>query len=329
MGLISVIIPVYKSQKYIGKCLDSIIGQTYKDLEIILVDDGSPDQSGEICDEYAKIDERIVVIHTLNFGAWHARNIGLKYAKGEYIAFIDSDDFVDDMYLEHLYKKMDVDKADIVCGGNKEIFKDGRIIYNQYHNMNAVTEVYDHYYSFLSQKDFYTLMIWGKLIRREIIADIKFKSYKFSEDTLFMLELLKKSPKVVFIKEAEYNYVRQDNSVTMIAQYISPEYRESILDVSYEVYKIIADSDIKNLQKLKNEAQKNYIMDVYNSIWYLINIGKDRANYCKCRYAIKKHIKQAVHMEAIKPRQKFLFLIYNININLVWYLITFIGKMKK
>ena len=106
--LISVIIPVYKVEKYLNKCVDSVLNQTYKNLEIILVDDGSPDKCPEICDEYAKKDDRIKIIHKQNGGLSDARNVGIEKSTGEYITFIDSDDYVDSNYIEQLYKLFDI-----------------------------------------------------------------------------------------------------------------------------------------------------------------------------------------------------------------------------
>ena len=119
--IISVIVPVYKAEKYLEKCLDSIVGQTYKDLEIILVDDGSPDSSGRICDKYAENDNRIKVIHKKNGGDSSARNAGFKEATGKYIATIDSDDWIELDAYEKMLKKMIENNVDIVrCG----FFKD-------------------------------------------------------------------------------------------------------------------------------------------------------------------------------------------------------------
>ena len=101
--LITIVVPVYKVEQYLDKCVNSIINQTYKNLEIILVDDGSPDNCGKMCDEYAKNDNRIVVIHKENGGLSDARNAGIEIAKGKYISFIDSDDYVTEDYVEFLY----------------------------------------------------------------------------------------------------------------------------------------------------------------------------------------------------------------------------------
>lgn len=112
--LLSVIVPVYKVEPYLHRCIDSIRNQTYKNLQIILVDDGSPDNCGKICDEYAELDARIIVVHQKNRGLSGARNMGLRYAKGEYVAFVDSDDWISsDMYqtLVNLVELNDLDMA--------------------------------------------------------------------------------------------------------------------------------------------------------------------------------------------------------------------------
>lgn len=104
--LVSVVVPVYKTEKYLKKCVDSILVQTYPNLEILLIDDGSPDHCGEICDEYAKKDRRIRVFHNYNHGVSYSRNCGIKAATGEYLLFIDSDDYINPVYVEELVKSI-------------------------------------------------------------------------------------------------------------------------------------------------------------------------------------------------------------------------------
>lgn len=136
--LISVIVPVYNVEKYIDKCINSIINQTYKNLEIILVDDGSPDNCGNICDEYSKKDNRIIVIHKENGGVSSARNIGIKNAKGKWITFVDSDDWIENDYVEKLSKIGIQNKAEVVlCGYN-------RIYNNDKQPINAIGEIKDY-----------------------------------------------------------------------------------------------------------------------------------------------------------------------------------------
>lgn len=119
--MISVVVPVYKVEKYLERCINSVLSQSYKDLEVILVDDGSPDKCGKICDEYAKKDDRVKVIHKENGGQSSARNIGIQEAKGQYISFIDSDDYLEKNAYETLIKVATTTNADITEGGVQSI----------------------------------------------------------------------------------------------------------------------------------------------------------------------------------------------------------------
>ena len=163
--LISIVIPVYKVEKYLERCILSIINQNYSNLEIILVDDGSPDDCGLICDNWAKIDNRIRVIHKENGGLSDARNAGIKIATGEFITFIDSDDYVLDNYIEYLLELIFKYNADIaICNfhqlfeeTNRKVFVGGKVekIFNSEEAIE--TMLYD--------RDFYTCA-WGKLYRK-------------------------------------------------------------------------------------------------------------------------------------------------------------------
>ena len=116
---ISVIVPVYKAERYLSACIDSILAQTFTDFELLLIDDGSPDASGQICDEYAARDRRIVVIHKDNGGLSDARNAGLDICKGEYISFVDSDDWINDKFIQNLYSSIKKNDADIAVASCK------------------------------------------------------------------------------------------------------------------------------------------------------------------------------------------------------------------
>ena len=156
IDLISIIIPVYNVEQYLSRCIDSVINQTYKNLEIILIDDGSTDDSGEICDEYALKDNRIKVMHKQNGGVSSARNEGLDISKGNYIGFIDSDDFIEKDMYEFLYDLLTKNNCDISCC-NKFIFKDNKFIASKSFpkgNVLSFNEVLND-----SKHDFY---IWNK-----------------------------------------------------------------------------------------------------------------------------------------------------------------------
>ena len=210
--LISIIVPVYNVEQYLEKCVCSIINQTYKNLEIILVDDGATDSSGNMCDELAKSDNRIKVYHKENGGLSDARNYGVERATGEYIGFVDSDDYIDSEMYEKLYeaiKKEDVDVAE--CNF--------RFIYS-----NRITNYTDDKYYLVLNKDEYTKeyvtmnrifgAAWTKLIKSSLAKEIKFPKGKLFEDGFYSLELMKKARNFVIFDSPYYNYVMRENSIT-------------------------------------------------------------------------------------------------------------------
>lgn len=212
-ALVSVVVPVYKTEKYLRKCVDSILSQTYPNLEILLIDDGSPDHCGEICDEYAKKDKRIRVIHNDNYGVSYSRNYGIKAATGEYLLFVDSDDYVNSTYTEGLVRSIqgyDIAISDMLC------FFVEKKSYIPYISVNGVI-------THQIRKDFQKIsrvfgLVWGKLYRTAILRqqNILFdESISNVEDTLFSFEYLKYIATYNISHEAEYIYVRrQEDSLS-------------------------------------------------------------------------------------------------------------------
>ncbi len=214
--MISIIVPVYKVEKYINKCIESILAQTYKDFELILVDDGSPDNSGAICDEYAKKDSRIKVIHKQNGGVSSARNMGLESAKGEFINFVDSDDTIPYDSLENLIKLQKENDADLVCCGYELQYLNGeteRFVFN---------DKFVEFYSMADEdcKIFLSSLFhgpWAKLYRNSILKEnsiIFDTAVSYREDTIFVFEYLSKCAKVQCGNDAVYNYLKNDQSAT-------------------------------------------------------------------------------------------------------------------
>ena len=207
--MISVIVPVYNVEKYIRACLDSIINQTYRDLEIILVDDGSTDNSGVICDEYAQKDTRIQVIHKENGGQSVARNIGLQKAKGEFIGFVDSDDSIELDMFESLFSAIqDVDIA--ICGYNL-VTGDKRIesgLLGQNKTLNQA-ELWKEIFGNLNNA------VWNKLFRRELLSGICFDAkFAHGEDLIFNILYLKSAKTGKYINRCLYNYYKRGDSIT-------------------------------------------------------------------------------------------------------------------
>lgn len=204
--MISIIVPIYKAESHLRRCLDSITGQTFNDLQIILVNDGSPDNSGSICNEYARKDNRIIVIHQENSGVSAARNAGLEAATGKWIGFVDADDWIEaDMY-EYLLGIANANHADVVqCAASMECAEKRQILYS----VPSDSEVR------LSKESLrsYSANVWNKLYRKEIIEDCRFKrEYSIGEDFLFNAEVLTRTNRVVFASIPKYHYIFLDDS---------------------------------------------------------------------------------------------------------------------
>lgn len=204
--LISVIVPVYNVELFLKKCVDSIVEQTYTNLEIILIDDGSPDNCPEICDEYAQKDNRIKVVHQENSGLAHVRNVGLKHATGDYVTFVDSDDYVTPNYVEFLYKGIFENNADlsiasfVVC---KENDKKKSPIEKEKYVVVTKTQCME-YYTSLRLNPF--ISAWNKLYKRDLFDGITYPDGKLYEDAFTTYKLFEKAKKIAFTLTKLYYY---------------------------------------------------------------------------------------------------------------------------
>ena len=203
--MISVIVPVYNVENYLAQCLDSVLAQTYKDLEILLIDDGSTDRSGSICDAYQAKDERIRAFHTANRGLSAARNVGLNCAQGEYVAFVDSDDWIEPEMIETLYQKAVVSGADVVeCSYMKE-YRSGFIRYEmRFDEENALNGL-------LSGK--ISNIVWNKLWKSDCFTNIRFPEGMLFEDTATTYRVLVNAS-VIGIPDCLYHYRFRDSSIS-------------------------------------------------------------------------------------------------------------------
>jgi len=211
--LISVIIPIYNVEQYLRRCLDSIVNQTYTNLEIILVDDGSPDKCPQICDEYASGDNRIIVIHKENGGLSDARNAGLDICKGEFISFVDSDDWVSLEYINELYSTIKETLADIAIinhkhvttPSSKEIQKRQHIKF--FSKQQALFEL-------IAKQHQPFVVSWGKLYRKNLFNNIRFPVGKYHEDEFTSHLLISKASKITYSSKILYFYYQRPNSIT-------------------------------------------------------------------------------------------------------------------
>lgn len=215
MELISVIIPVYNVERYLERCLDSVVNQTYKNLEIILIDDGSSDGSGEICDKYAKLDKRIIVIHQNNSGVSAARNKGIDIAKGDYISFIDSDDTIEANMYEILLKNAVESGAEISYCGFSQIELNGEVKYINNTLKKIILEKKEVVKGYFFNDAIKLLMYcpWNKLFSKKILKTVRYREdLAIGEDILFVFECIRKANYLCMEDVCLYNYMKRENS---------------------------------------------------------------------------------------------------------------------
>ena len=252
---ISVIVPVFNVAGYLPQCVDSILSQDYGNLEVILIDDGSTDGSGEICDRYAALDSRVRVIHQKNGGAAAAKNAGLRLATGEYLAFADSDDYLEPGAYGFLMRVLLETGADAVQGSFREVYRNRA---EEQRISEEILEGYDYLLRF--PKDFSCALLWNKLYRRALFDGVFFEEGHKIDDEYFTYQGFLQPRKVVRADRVVYNYRKRASSVMS-----SPESAERLvldcLDSAAKRRQRILDT----LPQLREPFDENYL-DV---IWYL------------------------------------------------------------
>ena len=217
---ITVIVPVYNVENYLDKCLDSVIRQTYKNIEIIVVNDGSTDNSGTICQEYAQKDNRIIYIEKENGGLSDARNAGLDRMTGSYVTFVDSDDWIEQDYVEVLYNKLTEYQADISVGNYYSYNEDEGMYYfhingdSYYERIYDNISVFENLYESKQMKSFSLISAWGKLYKARLFDHIRFDKGKLGEDGDMNQKLYLLIQKVIYINQGLYAYRQRSGSIT-------------------------------------------------------------------------------------------------------------------
>lgn len=215
--LISIIVPIYNVEAYLKECVDSILNQSYRNLEIILVNDGSPDNCGNICDEYAKLDSRIIVIHKTNGGLSDARNAGLDIANGDYIAFVDSDDVLHPYYINELFDA--IGNADMAFCNFHPFKNDISEIPELDLNTNSTTYSGDFLLANIHVFNVPLLIIaWNKLSKKNIWNGLRFPVARIHEDEFIIHHLLDRCKNIVFLALPLYFYRQRDESIMNIKQ---------------------------------------------------------------------------------------------------------------
>lgn len=290
----SVILPIYNVEKYLPECVESVLKQTFKDYEIILVDDGSKDNSGKICDEYANKDSRIKVIHKENGGLSDARNVGTKQANGEYIVYVDSDDYIiDERFLETVHSKITETDGDIVIYKFSKLYDDTKKIDECSFSLSFAENISDADELLLElvKRDAYYGMAWIKAFRRNIVVDnaIEFEKGLLGEDMDWYFNLVLNSNSISAIDKSYIAYRQRSGSITTTMKlknltdfvYILEKWSEKInkADISPIKKKALLGALAKyyaNMfvvySRLKDKDKKNYKKRI-KSLSYLLNYG--------------------------------------------------------
>ena len=253
-SLVSVIVPVYNVEKYLPRCLDSLVNQTYEKLEILLVDDGSADSSGEICDAYAVKDNRIRVFHIKNGGVSNARNLALENMTGEYVTFVDSDDWLSDNWIKIAIDNVIEKDAELFLSNIVRVSDSSRTLWIMWENFHKCIDNVD----FLKrsfQSDFPCWAIWGKLWKAEYWKDVRFNCDLVMDEDLdvFWHKLIKSVTRIIYNAEAEYNYFAREGSAVTIAS------NKNFLDLYRVEDGVLADNKWHGNYELERLVQGHFI----------------------------------------------------------------------
>lgn len=289
--LITVIIPVYQVENYIKRCIESVISQTYSNLEILLVDDGTLDKSAEICQEYADKDSRITVLHKKNGGLSDARNYALNIMNGEYVTFIDSDDYVTVYYIEHLYKALLCSNADMSISWFKNVFEsclpDKNDCKKELQNLEILSST--QCLERMFYQNFIEISAWGKLYKSCLFDNLRYPFGKLYEDIPVTPVTVQRSNKIAVIKNVDYFYFQRKNGIQNM--YFNPSKMNAIENMSV-LRKFIEKQSPENIDALSCR----YFSTVSN---ILFQIKDDDHNTEKKYYGMNlKHTESLYYLTA-------------------------------
>lgn len=283
---ISVIVPVYNVKPYLFDCINSIIDQTYKNLQIIIVDDGSTDGSSEICDQLMKIDKRIIVIHQTNKGLSAARNAGIEVANGQLISFVDSDDCIHPQMYEFMLSQFRNESIDVVCVNFDKVTELPKRFTLIQRAQFEIVESKKAMELYLDNWDGYWVIACAKLYKKELFDEVRYPIGKVHEDEFISYQIIYKAKKIAFTELKLYYYLQRDNSIMSKRTYLSTINRieaylqrnKFLKENNYNaiIYKKDVDMSLNairscyNSKKYIDKDTKNKLIDLYKQ-WYSIN----------------------------------------------------------
>lgn len=325
--LISIIIPVYNVELYLDDFVKSILEQTYHNWELIFIDDGSTDNSGSICDQWTKKEQRIHCIHQKNGGAGVARNTGLAKAKGEYVTFVDADDTLENDFLQRCMDDAMNYDADIVCCDIQKVI--GGIPQGRFGMVKAAREITDIkqlFKAIQSEEQFYR-QVTSKLYRTSLIQKQKFTGIRNGEDTVFFLQIFQNCEKfpVIYLDPAiGYNYRIYRPSSGGISG-APPVYHVEHMEIGRQLYKT---AELTKDSAVVQWAFGEYINYVYNGLSYTIK-QRDHAAYVQYAGKVKEYTKEILQEKPVKNYKLRLLSVFNANPNLYWHMMSLPLSIRK
>lgn len=314
--LISVIIPAYNQEKYLSKCLDSIINQTYKIIEIIIVNDCSTDGTNDIISEYEKKDKRIRVFkNRRHIGAGKARNIGVAKSNGDYIAFIDSDDFISKDYLEKMLYY--IEESDFVCSGYNQLNKNSIKKYQMKPNHYVDTDKKFNVFFNTVNENLFMRAVWGKLFKREIVIRNMFEGLEFGEDTLFLVNVLAQSHSYNTTNYVGYYYRVHDRSTLARSSRKSKEYIRDMMEMEYLSYTITNQLSDYCLE----ESKKKYKKIFFDMFYKLKKWDNDKNAFIINRFIFKENYMRLKNIIKLTLKDKIILTVYFYCPRLLWRLL--------
>lgn len=324
--LISIIIPIYNVELYLEKCINSVLKQTYKNIEIILVNDGSTDNCRKICEDFLKLDSRVKVFHKENGGLSDARNYGISNATGEYITFIDSDDYVKEDFIEKLYSAITRNKCDIAICGHEDLYPD-RIKTYEFSEKNVCEKVMDKEETLkhMLYKDGYDVSAWAKLYKKSLFDKVSFPKGRLFEDAATTYKLIILSEKIVYINYIGYEYVIRKNSIS------NENFNERKLDLILSTNEMC--DEIENLfPNLKDACIRRRVYANFSTLRFMKNISNDYDEKISEMICMIKKYKMNILLDRNTPkRDKFAILSLMLGKNIffsMWSIYSYISGRK-
>lgn len=315
LPLISIIVPVYNAEKYLNRSLKSIIEQTYLNLEIILIDDGSTDNSGKICDYYAEKDNRIIVIHNENKGVSTSRNCGLNRANGEWVGFVDADDYIEKDMYEILYNNAIKYETDISVCNFYPVFDNSnrKVLDNTLQEIKVFNKQESIKHMFIHNSG-YSAVIWNKLYKKDLINHFN-EEISIGEDLLFNFKILKFVTRTVFDFRKKYVYRVRLNSASH-SQYFNEKNLDELRVWSYIVKEVEEDNLDNDIKEIANYFKKRTMLDILLRLSLtkdennLLLFKKIKEDYEKIKIVKIKNWKDCVKMLIIKCPYNFVGILW-------------------